>query len=281
MQKISIVVPVAPWDLMPALLLCKSLNKFFDPDSIDTAFIVYPDKSLMSKQLESLHLNFSYSVINEEDIIPPEDYALFRKRKGWFRQQIVKLYISEKVKTEFYICLDSDLLCIKPTSYHDLIKHGKPGMNVESKSVHTYWWKESQKVLKLPNSSYTDGMSSSTNIFITEEVKNLILYLESIYRRSLSRVLLNWFWTDSYLFRRQWTEYKLYWLFIEFRNKINDYDPNNKIWGRSIWKITPVVDEKLFSEILNPSNEGYFIIWQSPKVSYEQISEKASQFLGI
>jgi hypothetical protein len=238
MNKISAVVPVAPWDLLPSQLLFKSLNKYFDPESIDTVFIVYPDKPLMKKHVESLNPGFNYSVINEEDIIPSEDYGLFKKRKGWFRQQIVKMYISRRVKTEFYICLDSDLLCIKPTSYDDLIKNGKPGLNVESKNLHAYWWKQAQKVLKLPDSHYSEGMSSSTNIFITKETLGLIDYIEKTYKKSFSRALLNWFWTNSYIFRRQWTEYKLYWSYIEFRGKTEAYDPGNKIWGKSIWKIT-------------------------------------------
>jgi hypothetical protein len=281
MNKISAVVPVAPWDLLPSQLLFKSLNKYFDPESIDTVFIVYPDKPLMKKHVESLNPGFNYSVINEEDIIPSEDYGLFKKRKGWFRQQIVKMYISRRVKTEFYICLDSDLLCIKPTSYDDLIKNGKPGLNVESKNLHAYWWKQAQKVLKLPDSHYSEGMSSSTNIFITKETLGLIDYIEKTYKKSFSRALLNWFWTNSYIFRRQWTEYKLYWSYIEFRGKTEAYDPGNKIWGKSIWKITEHVDDNLFKEILSPQNEGYFVVWQSPRVSYEQICEKAVQYLGI
>jgi hypothetical protein len=281
MNKISAVVPVAPWDLLPSKLLFKSLNKYFDPESLDTVFIVYPDKPVMKELLESLDLKFNYSVINEEDIIPVEDYGLFKKRKGWFRQQIVKMYISKRVKTEYYICLDSDNMCIKPTTYHDLIKNGKPGLNMESKDVHSYWWKQSQMVLKLADSHFSVGMSSSTNIFITKEALGLIDYIERIYKKSFSRALLNWFWTNSYIFRRQWTEYKLYWSYIEYRNKIDAYDPTNKILGKSIWKITEHVDEELFKEILNPQNEGYFVVWQSPRVSYELICEKAAQYLGI
>jgi hypothetical protein len=281
MNKISVIVPVAPWDLLPSQLLFKSLNKYFDPESLDMVFIVYPDKQVMKDCLETIKPLFNYTVINEEDIIPSEDYQLFKRRKGWFRQQIVKMYISKRVKTEFYICLDSDLLCIKPTAYNDLIKNGKPGVNMESKDIHAYWWEQSQKVLKLPESPYSIGMSSSTNIFITEEARDLISYIEKTYKKSFSRTLLNWFWTNSYIFRRQWTEFKLYWLFIEHKNKVDAYDPGNKIWGKSIWKTTEIVDDQLFREILHPSNEGYFIIWQSPKVSYEQICLKATEFLGI
>lgn len=281
MNKISAFVPVAPWDLMPSQLLFKSLNKYFDPESLEMVVIAYPYKPVMEEYLKALKPRFNYTVINEEDVIPADDYALFKKRKGWFRQQIVKMYISQSVKTEFYICLDSDLLCIKPTSYHDLIKNGKPGINLESKDVHAHWWRQSQKVLKLPDSPHSMGMSSSTNILITKETCDLITYIEKTYKRSFTRTLLNWYWINSYVFRRHWTEYKLYWLFIEYKNKVDAYDPQNKIWGKSIWKTTEQVDDKLFQEILGPGNDGYFIVWQSPKVSYEQICEKAAQHLGI
>ena len=149
-----------------------------------------PIKPVMEEKTSSLHLRFKYTIINEQDIIPSEDYPLFKKRKGWFRQQIVKMYISKKITTKFYICLDSDLLCIKPTTYHDLIKNGKPGINMEPKSHHSYWWDESRKVLKAEASPHTIGMSSSTNIFFTQIARDLINYIEITYEKSFIRTLV-------------------------------------------------------------------------------------------
>lgn len=281
MNELSVVVPVAPWDLLPARLLFKSLDKYFDPQSLAMVFVFFPDKPVMEEMMDSLNLKFRYTVLNERDIIPSEDYRVFKRRKGWLRQQIVKMYVAKRIETEFYICLDSDLLCIKPTSYHDLIRNGKPGINMEPKSHHAYWWKQAQKVLKTEDSGLSSGMSSSTNIFITEEALGLIHYIEKTYNKSFTKALMNWFWTDSYIFRREWTEYKLYWLYIEWKGKTDSYDPSNKIWGKSIWKSTPVVNEELFKEVLSPENEGYFIIWQSPKVEIEEITEKVRKYLHI
>jgi len=281
MNKLSAIVPIAPWDFNPAQLLFKSLNKYFDPNSLDTVYVTFPDKQKMKDSLQAYNLKFKVEVLTEEDIIPKKDYNLFKKRKGWFRQQIIKMYISTLIKTDYYICIDSDLICIKPTSYSDLIINNKPIVNIEPKALHNKYWRDSLKVLKIADPGSNEGMSSSTNIFITSEVISLIEYIEKLYKKSFSRVLLNWFWINSYIFRRYWTEYKLYWLYIEYRNKVNNYDLNHKIFGKSIWKDDAAINDELFKEILSPENEGHFIIWQSPRVSYDVICEMTAKYLGI
>ena len=281
MNKISAIVPVAPWDLNRSQLLFKSLKKFFDPGSLETLYITFPDRQKMKDILALLKLDFPVEVMTEEDLIPASDYSIFKKRKGWLRQQIVKMYISSRVKTEFYICLDADVLCFRQATYADLIKDDRPGMNLEPKTWHKYWWDASLKVLKMPDPGTSYGMSSSTNIFITAEVLSLMEYLEKIYGKSFIRTLLNWFWTNTYKFGREWTEYKLYWLYIELHQKSGLYDPRNKILGNSIWKSTKVVDEALFREIFDPLQEGYFTVCQSTRVKDDVIAHFSRQELGI
>ncbi len=282
MKKISFVVPVAPWDITRSRLLFKSLNKFFNSEDIDKVYLTFPDKKRMINQLQELKLKFPVEVMTEEDLIPAADYNVFKKRKGWIRQQIVKMYISTLMKTEYYLCLDADVVCIKPAGYNDLIKDGKPGINFEPKSWHDEWWNASRKVLKIPDPGTSVGMSSSTNIFITEIVTDLIKYIENIYKKSFVRTLMNWWWTNTYKFKREWTEYKLYWSFVEYRKLTQQYDPDNKIWGQSVWKNTKEIDDKLFQKrVLNPHNEGYFSIIQSTRVSDELAARYASQYLDL
>ncbi len=281
MNKISFIVPIAPWDFTRSQLLFNSLNKFFSAEDIDKVYITFPDKGKMIKQLKALKLKFPVEVMTEEDLIPAGDYSVFKKRKGWLRQQIVKMYISTLMKSEYYLCLDADVICIKRTGYNDLIKNGKPGINIEPKSWHTEWWKASGKVLKIPDPGTTVGMSSSTNIFITEVALDLIKYIESIYKKTFTNVLLNWWWTNTYKFKREWTEYKLYWLFIEYKKLTERYDPDNKIWGQSIWKNTREINEELFKAIFSPQNEGYFSICQSTRIGDDIVAAYVNRYLNI
>jgi hypothetical protein len=281
MNKISFIVPIAPWDDTRSQLLFKSLNKYFLPEDIDMVYITFLDKEKMKRQLQELKLKFPFEVMTEEDLIPPKDYHVFKKRKGWIRQQIVKLYISTLVKTEYYLCLDADLICIKPTGFNDLIKNGKPGINIEPKAWHSDWWKASKKVLKIPDPGTTVGMSSSTNIFITGVALDLVKYIENIYKKSFTKVLMNWWWTNTYMFKREWTEYKLYWLFIEYKELTKRYDPDNKIWARSIWKNTKDINEELFKTIFSNQNDGYFSICQSTRIEYDLIAQYAKKYLDI
>ncbi len=279
MNKISFIIPIAPWDYTRSRFLFKSLDKFFVPEDIGKVFVTFPDKNTMLKLIQELKLKFPVEVMTEEDLIPPKDYYVFKRRKGWLRQQIVKLYISTLIKTDFYLCLDADVLCIKPVGVNNLVINGKAGINIEPKSWHNEWWKASQKVLKIPDPGTTEGMSSSTNIFITEVAIDLINYIENLYKKSFTRVLMNWWWTNTYKFKREWTEYKLYWLFVEYKKLTHRYDPTNKIWGPSIWKNTAEINEELFKIIFNPQNEGYFSICQSTRIEDNVLEGYVNQYL--
>lgn len=280
-NQISGIVPIASWDFSRSQLLFQSLNKFFDKDSMNMLFIIYPEKEKMVKALNDMKLKFPFTVYSEQDIVPPSEYKRFKKRKGWYRQQIMKLYIAKQVKTEHYICLDSDVLCIKPTSYDDLIKNGRISINIESKTIHQRWWKDSLKVLKVKNPKTDSGMSSSTNIFITKEVLGLIEHIESLYKKPFITSLFNWFWVNKYKAFRMWTEYKLYWLYIEHRGVTDLYDYESVVWGKSIWKNTEVIDEALFKEVLSAESKGYFSIVQGNKIDDELASKMAHKYLNL
>lgn len=280
-EKISGVVPTATWDFERVQLMLKSLKKFFDPKSMDTLFVIFPDKPKMQKVIDDLDLEFNVKVLSEKDVIPKKDYKVFKKRKGWYRQQVIKLYISTLMNTPFYICLDADVLCIKSTSHSDLIKNGKICCNIESKSIHQKWWENSRKVLGVSDPGTESGMTSSTNIFITRENLELIKHVETMYRKSFVKTLMNWFWISKYTALKRWTEYKLYWSFIEYRNQIDAYDLNCPVWGKSIWRNTENLNEELFAQILDSSNEGNFAIIQSSRVDDDTAKKMVHKYLQI
>jgi hypothetical protein len=173
------------------------------------------------------------------------------------------------------------VICFKPTAFDDLVKQGKPGVNIEPKSWHQKWWVDSQKVLRIADPQTAEGMSSSTNIFVTEIARALVDHIELIYRKPFARVLTRWLWTKApiYQFRREWTEYKLYWLFVEHLGRTRDYDPDNPLWGKSIWGKTETVDEELFRTIFDLRNEGYFTICQSTRLPVEVVREQINKYL--
>jgi len=283
MNLLSVIVPIAPRDLQYSFLLFKSLEKNFNIKDIATVFITFPEKHKLQNILNTMALPFKCTVLTEEELIPESDYPLFRKSKGWLRQQIVKFYISKLITTDFYICLDADLLCYKPTCYSDLIINNKPIVNMESKSLHHLWWTASAKALKMKKSEISEGMGSSTNIFITSEVIDLMKHIEQSHHKSCIQYLLNWYWKCMNTFGgRQWTEYTLYWLFLELRGHTFKYDMNHKILGNSIWKATTEeINDDMFKKIFSMDNDGYFVVYQSTRVAEEVIYEKAKKYLGI
>ncbi len=281
-QKISAIVPIASWDFDRALLLFRSLKKNFDPDSLDTLFIIFPEKEKMEIALKDLKIPFNTKVFSEKDIVPTDDYSIFSKQKGWYRQQIMKLIIAKHMNTEHYICLDSDVVCFKKTEFSDLVKEGKACVNIESKSYHNRWWVDSLKVLKYSNPETNIGMTSSTNIFITKEVLAIIDHVEKLYNKSFIKALFNWFWVNPKFALRKWTEYKLYWLFIEHNKKTFLYNTECKIWGKSIWKNDDIIQlEESFKNILNPENEGHFVIIQGNTISDDLAIKMAEKYLDV
>lgn len=281
-QKISAIVPVASWDFERVLLLLKSLKKNFDPGSLDTLFIIFPEKKKMEVAIKQHQIPFNIRIMTEKDVVPSEDYPLFSKQKGWYRQQIMKLYISKYIDSQYYICLDSDVLCIKPTSYGDLVKNGKVCVNLEAKDIHARWWQDSLKVLKVSNPGTDIGMTSSTNILIKNEVLLLIEHVEKLYNKSFIKSLFIWKWVNPKFALRKWTEYKLYWLFIEYREMTSRYNSEYKVWGKSIWRSdNNVIHDRLFKNVLNPKNEGHFAIVQGNIINDKIAIEMAQKYLGI
>jgi len=66
----------------------------------------------------------------------------FLKIQGWYLQQLIKLAIAEHIKTDFYLTLDADVICVKPVYFSDLVKDGcavyTAGNN--SKYKNTFWY---------------------------------------------------------------------------------------------------------------------------------------------
>lgn len=148
-------------------------------------------------------------------------------RAGWYIQQLVKLAVSSRVKTAFYMCLDDDVICIKPFGLDDLVQNGKALCQVETKEDYSRIYKDpfasneyrtkisrtqaAARLLRLTRPDhYCSTCYSETPVLLsTQAVRGLATYLDRLYRRD---------WRQTLLERLGcWTEYPLYFQYLEGR----------------------------------------------------------------
>ena len=270
MSKIQAVLPVSLKDINRSKILLQSLNTFFDPDSLDKILIIVPEIEPMKSMLSSFPLKFKTRLLIEKEIIPEKDWKKFNKKDGWIKQQILKIQAAKYITTDFYLCLDADIICFKDTDYSKLIKNNRPIANIELKSFHQKWWNKSHKVLKTPKTNSKNGIGVTPSILITNEVLGLIKHLEASYKQSFIKTLCQ---------KKGWTEYTLYWLYLEFCTNKNLYKHDEILYGESIWQ-SSVKTKTLFDTVFRNENTGYFIVCQGTTVTDEQAYEMSKCFLG-
>ena len=129
---------------------------------------------------------------------------------GWRFQQCIKLDVSKMIKTEWYLCLDSDCFL---TGFSSLFYNNKPKLNIEktpqmSIGSHAEWWVQASTSLKLPVPSTWCGV---TPMFLhTKTVKSMLK------KHSYNKL--------KHFINIGATEYSLYWTyFCSIHNDYRDY----------------------------------------------------------
>ncbi len=257
--KLDAVLPLTLKDYERFRILSYSIKRFFE--CLNTLWIV--TKNDEYKELSAKIDDSNYHVMPEEEIIPElKLYKLIvrpvvsvRLRKntqlGWYVQQLVKMGIAPTIETDFYLTLDADVICLRPVRYSDLVQNGRAIVNTTNEDWHPDWYKSAEKVLGLPRSGITHGVTPA--ILSKKAMISLHDYLSSrsnIFFRALSRaarsgslvenLAMSW---RSYLLRNlPWTEYALYNTYLEAMNLFEEfhfhggpyaiYDTYNSVWDK-------------------------------------------------
>ena len=154
---------------------------------------------------------------------------------GWYIQQILKLAIAERVETKFYLTLYSDVQCIRPTRYDELVVDGRALVNTEPEDSQPSLYRRAERLLGYQRSGVNHGVTPS--ILNRDGVLHLQRYL---FERGPAD---NW---RTYLMRNTpWTEYTLYHTFLEgaglwdqyhIRGGVDSvYDVRACLWDPGTW----------------------------------------------
>jgi Family of unknown function (DUF6492) len=234
------VLPLAAADSLRAQILFRSLETFFEP--LGTCYVVAPDHDALA--VRAAVPDGRYVVLRDSEVVPEIGYfrttARLRAKlhvvgppfHGWFVQQLVKLVIADRVATPFYLTLDADVICVRPTRYDDLVADGRALVQTTPPN-HPEWNDDAERVLGLPRSGRQYAVTPA--VLSVDGVRKLADHLQRRVRRRLRR-FVSW---RSYLLRNlPWTEYALYHTFLERTGLFDRYHVHggpDAIYSNCVW----------------------------------------------
>ena len=223
-----------------AVMLCHSLAYFWrDVPNLALTVICPPDDLAAARDaLGNTPGNIDIRFVDETELVPGVDEN--PAFPGWLRQQVLKLAVYGIVRSDFYLCLDADVLCINPIDAALLLPGGKALTEYGNRKRHGDWWRHSAALLKVDPHLDRPGMRVTPAVLSRHIVEGL--------HQALPRDGD----TPSWQCLMQapggpadcWTEYTLYQLFAEQADLMKDFHisfaesralDRPLISGRSIW----------------------------------------------
>jgi len=269
-----------------------------------TIFVIVPDKEV--ELFRSKIKDNGYKIIPETAVVP--EFKLFKNYPGWNKQQLIKLAVAEIVETDFYLTLDADIICVRPTSFSDLVKDGRAycykhelewGLRTGgSGEMDKKWYHDAERVLKIDHAEYHHNV---TPAILSRE--GMILLYKHLARASRDsrigfskRDLLCWCanvlakWIPSNLFAEwrlylirigPWTEYSLYYTFLEASDLFEKYHflLDKPIWGNSVWYLDQYDSWDAASSFLGERTFYFSVIQSNTGINPDEIWQKVCPYL--
>ena len=235
---IDAVLPLALKDASRAELLLESLAQNFT--GLRKIWVVCPDaqREQIAKRYQTLQLPFEIRVESELVIVP--EFALKLRQSGWFRQQLIKLAIFERIESDLYLTLDADVVCTRPVSAEQLVGDGRGACFLTHEDQFNYWYRRVECVLRVraPRRGVTHNVTPA--LLHRNAVDDLRQKIECMvargeYSRGLRGIKQFWHlrrtrkqvafasWRVFLVAARPWTEYALYYTFLETSDRFSLY----------------------------------------------------------
>ena len=199
-----------------------SYDTYLEAGTFSKILVYVPDEELekIKAQVSSWDTTQNIEVLSERPLLLLPDNSTIQKiggYEGWYTQQLVKLNAALHISDPWYLTLDADVLCCKPTSLADLFPEGKALCTHDRKATHLHWWKSSYNVLKLKPNLTDRGCGVTPMLLHTDSVKSLLSKLDKIYKKPHNQALV-----ELIKHGRKWTEYTLYWAHLSENLKTHD-----------------------------------------------------------
>lgn len=245
-------------------ILFESLRKFMAKGLISEFLIIIPPEEEAEIRLHAEKWSDIPIRLVCEDLYLEKfkEFSKWYEVRPWHRQQIIKLFCAELVKNDYFIVFDPDMFATRSFGFDDLILDGKALVQTEPKLDHQDWWESSAKVLMLPASLATPGLCVTPEILAKQACQELTAYISEKHQKTWYEVLLSMYTTN-------WTEYTLYWSYLEARGKISEFHVTTPREGglkvhaeQNIWFKTDY-DNFDFKHLFSNDQRGIFCTIQS------------------
>jgi hypothetical protein len=233
------VLPLTLKDYDRSLILRRSLSEFFH--DLGTLFVVTPDdqhNEIRERVKRHAHDALCLEVLPETEVVP--ELRHFRATGGWYRQQLVKLAVFERVRSDFYLTLDADVIATRPVSSALLTPEGRALCLVRYEDLHPVWYQRAAEVFGEPLRRTGISHNVTPAVLARHGVEELAVWLGERWRvrrfaaghrgmrQRLARLLFGRNqalapWRLYLTAALPWTEYALYYSFLELRDRFTRY----------------------------------------------------------
>jgi hypothetical protein len=263
---------------MDAVLLltadsCRRVAKFLLPSlqrhyhDLGTLWVVSPhrDVAAVRREVEGAETGLRHSFLSDEEVVPElvlHQRLGFPRVSGWYRQQLVKLAIVDRISGDFYLTLDDDMFAVTDFGDPDCIAANR-ALRSQDRAGHRArilppgspsnlddWLTWSAEVLQCAPLDYQPEVTPS--IFSCAAVRQLAGWLESNARPAARRWRVSAIasaivatrglrtWRGRLLALLPWTEYTLYDTFLVRHGDFVAYhrEPTDTLLlGNAVWLV--------------------------------------------
>ena len=298
------VLPLILADYRRFEILNASLERFF-PD-LRTIYVIVPDADL--RALEVRIRNGRYRLVSELTVVP--EFRLYPGVSGWMKQQLVKLAATKLVRSDWFLTLDADVICAKNVRVRDLIIENRSAcfawQETEGVSEYARWYRGAERLLRLPRPGVIHNVTPC--VLNRAAVNQLQAYLRDLAYRKPFRLgrralftllarLAEAFLSSESVVRRHlspwrllllsdpgWTEYSLYFTFLEGTGRFDDYHfrSEHPLFSRysSLWFEEDIAGWDP-SPAFSARDPAFFLVVQSSTgIPPEAVWQKIAPFLS-
>jgi hypothetical protein len=280
-RKLSVVLPIkihshhehSELERIQRLLL-PSFERFFAVDDLHEFILIAPPDDLeevkagVAQFADALPLK----VLCDDDVVP----RVSGMKRGWVKQQILKLGIAGFIRTPYYLLLDTDNLLVRPTGIPDLFPNGLPLLRRERFGIHPGWYRGSARALHYKIDLGRDDLvlGVTPQILHTEICRGLQREIEV--RNGAAP------WEALLARRRVWSEYSLYWLYLTKNfDPVKFYElPGPGLYEDCIWKGAGQFDDAFVKRIFEDSPAPFTVLQSRiPDLSISEIHARIRRYL--
>lgn len=212
-------------------LLLRSFLHFFYREDLALFLLICPDDEVehVAAWLHATTSDERFRVLPETALCP-ELGAADERTPGWYVQQCLKLAAHRLVPTSFYVTLDADVVCTRPFSYEALFSEGRVLLNTEGEAEYRALYTHgcAERELSIKQKRY----AASAKLLGLKQVPEgrcrfygetpVLLHTQSV--GMVTQHLEERFstpWAGLLLRLRGWTEYGLYFQFLEATGRLD------------------------------------------------------------